>query len=167
MPPATRAAEAKTVGAGKAIVVGIVGSAHLEAIAALYAGAGGFLDEVDDVLVAPLASKDGSYGVRRAILERLLLLRSPVEVVEEAVAVLGEVTLQHLVAYEATHEVYASCRMLLACLPQEQLASVVGGRAGADMWATLAPLRAVRPANGGPGWSDEVLSQLRALTPNL
>ena len=32
-----------------------------------------------------------------------------------------------------------------------------------DMWDLLAPLRAVRPANGGPGFDEELVLELRTL----
>ncbi len=148
-------------------MVGVVGSAHLDAVCRLFESASGFMDEVDDLLAAPAAVEDASLGTRRAILERLLSLRCPPEVAAEAVGTLGELSFAHAAAYEDTHEVYGSARMLLACLPREQLPAICGARDGADMWALLQPLRDARPANGGAGWSDAALASLRALTPKL
>jgi|APGre2960657444_1045066.scaffolds.fasta_scaffold00830_11 hypothetical protein len=164
--------EARNVAAnaeGKA-VVGIVGSAHLEAVARMFKTAGGFLDDVEELLTLPEAppSEDGSYGARRAILERLLSLRCPPEVAAEAVAALGELSFRHAAAYECTHQLYGSSRMLLAALPHEQLPMVVSSaKGGPQMWDLLQPLRACRPVHGGAGWSNEALDMLNALTPQL
>ena len=49
-------------------------------------------------------------------------------------------------------------------LDAAQLARVAcGAPRGDDLFVRLAPLRALRPANGGPGHSAEALAQLRAL----
>lgn len=153
--------EAKAAGAGKS-VVGIVGSAHLAAVASLFM-ARAEPPDLDALQTTPAAPTSADFGVRRAILERLLGLRCPPEVVEEAMEVLGPVPAEHAEAYEATSEVYGSCRMLLAMLDREQLARVAGGVKGVDMYDVLAPLRALRPAQGGPGWTAEAVEQLREL----
>lgn len=71
---------------------------------------------------------------------------------------------QHVEAYEWTSEIYQSMRMQLAALPEPLLRQVCSTAPGAeDMLAVLAPLRAVRPMNGGPGWNEELGVQLRQL----
>ena len=59
-------------------------------------------------------------------------------------------------------EVYGSTRMLLACLPRQELDSVCSG-CGCDMWEVLAPMRAARPVNGGPGCDMELALDLQML----
>ncbi len=66
-------------------------------------------------------------------------------------------------AYAYVSEIYGATRMLLACLPQELLAQVVGSYGGSEFSDLLAPLRDVRLVAGGPGWSHEVWSDLVAL----
>jgi hypothetical protein len=157
--------QARAAGAGKAIV-GVLGSAHLSAVAAMFASKRE-LPDLGPLLAPPPASasgEDASYGVRRAILERLLALRCPPEVAEEATVALGPLPAQHVGTFEATSEVYGSCRMMLATLDREQLARVACGAGGSDLFETLAPIRALRPSLGGPGCSEDVLQQLRAHT---
>ena len=159
--------EAKAVGEGQH-VVGIVGSAHVDAIAALHAAASPALDDVASLLHAPEVQEDPTYGCRRAIMERLLLLRCPPEMVAAAQEDLGEVGFSQAPSYEDTHECYASSRMLLACLTKEQLAAVASVRRGQpEFWEVLQPLRNVRPSLGGTGYSDQALDMLRKLTPVL
>ena len=154
--------EAKAAGAGKS-VVGVIGSAHLSSVAAMFMSRAE-LPELCTLQESMTAPSSADYGMRRAILERLLGLRCPPEVVEEAMVVLGPVPAEHVAAYEATSEVYSSCRMLLAMLDREQLARVAAGpKGGADLYDTLAPLRALRPTLGGQGWSDAAVKELRAL----
>jgi hypothetical protein len=140
----------------------VIGSAHLSSVAAMFMSRAEppDLSTLQQQLAAPSSA---DHGVRRAILERLLGLRCPPEVVEEAMAVLGPVPPEHAAAYEATSEVYSSCRMLLAMLDREQLARVAAGPKGTDLYDQLASLRALRPALGGPGWSDEAVQALRSL----
>ncbi len=59
-------------------------------------------------------------------------------------------------------EVYGSTRMLLACLPRQELGSVCSG-CGCDMWEVLARVRAARPVNGGPGCDMELALDLQML----
>ena len=160
--------EARAVGEGST-VVGIVGSAHLDAIAALHASSSASLDDIGQLLHAPELQEDPTYGCRRAIMERLLLLRCPPEMAAQAQEDLGEMSFSQAPSYEDTHECYASSsRMLLACLSPEQLAAVVSARKGEKpFWEVLSPLRAVRPSLGGAGFSQQALDMLRGLTPEL
>lgn len=156
-------AEARAAGAGKAIV-GVVGSAHLGAVSSMFM-ARNEPPNLTPLLAAPTdaSADDPTYGVRRALLERLLALRCPHEVAEEAAAVLGPVPASHVASYEATLEVYGTPRMMLATLDREQLGRVACGARGVDLYELLAPVRALRPSLGGAGHSPEVLQQLRAL----
>ena len=153
--------EAKAAGAGNS-VVGVIGSAHLRAVASMFMSRAE-LPDLTALQQQPAAPSFADYGVRRAIMERLLGLRCPPEVVEEAIAVLGPVPAEHVAAYEATSELYSSCRMLLAMLDREQLARVARGPEGTELFDVLAPLRALRPALGGPGWSEAAVQTLRGL----
>ena len=153
--------EAKAAGAGKS-VVGVIGSAHLKSVASMFMSRAE-LPDLSELEQQPVAPSSADYGVRRAILERLIGLRCPPEVVEEVMEVLGPVPAEHVAAYEATSELYSSCRMLLAMLDREQLARVACSPKGTELFDLLAPLRALRPAMGGPGWSDAAVQTLRSL----
>ena len=61
-----------------------------------------------------------------------------------------------------TMEIYGSTRMLLAVLPLSELEAVCSGWS-CDMWDVLAPLREVRPVNGGSGCEVELALDLRML----
>jgi hypothetical protein len=153
-------AEARAAGAGRS-VVGIVGSAHLQEVCRLFRETGGFSDDVDHLMTLP-PPPTGSRGVRRALLERLLCLRVPAEVVAEAETALGPIPVEDHADFLATRELYGSPRMLLAMLSREELPSVAMGRGGTDLWALLQPLRDARPVNGGAGFSDAALALARA-----
>ena len=153
-------AEARAAGAGRS-VVGILGSAHLAEVCRLFRESGGFSDDVDHLLTSP-PPPAGARGVRRALLERLLCLRVPEEVVAEAEAALGAVPVEDQADFMATRELYGSPRMLLAMLSKEDLPSVAMGRGGTDLWALLQPLRDARPVNGGAGFSAAALALARA-----
>lgn len=61
-----------------------------------------------------------------------------------------------------TTEIYGSTRMLLACLPPDELEAVCCGW-NCDMRDVLQPLVAVRPVNGGPGCDVELALDLQML----
>ena len=50
----------------------------------------------------------------------------------------------------------------MAVLSRELLAETCQGR-DCDMWEVLAPLRALRPVNGGPGYNTDEIMKLRTL----
>uniref|UniRef100_A0A061RTP9 Uncharacterized protein n=1 Tax=Tetraselmis sp. GSL018 TaxID=582737 RepID=A0A061RTP9_9CHLO len=52
--------------------------------------------------------------------------------------------------------------MLLASVPRDVLDEVCVARSG-SMWDTLAPVRAMRPVNGGAGFDRHELERLRGL----
>ena len=100
--------------------------------------------------------------MHRALAESVLALRAPWQVVAELQQVLGPVPESDQEAYEATAEIYGTCRMLLAPLDRELLSKVVTG-VGGEFWELLEPLRLVRPINGGPGYDLDLLQELRGL----
>lgn len=79
-----------------------------------------------------------------------------------------------------SREIYGTFRMRLAALPIEVLDGVVSAWPGEDAprgdelpaeatsaWGLLAPLRALRPTYGGPGWSAAIGMELRQLNYEL
>lgn len=62
----------------------------------------------------------------------------------------------------SAQEIYGTTRMLLSCLPRDELELVCGGWE-CNMWEVLAPLRAVRPVNSGPGCDIELALDLQML----
>lgn len=143
-----------------ASIVGIVGSAHLEALAASFAAAQE-PPEPGPLLTAPLPPDPAGLGARQALLERLLALRCPAEALTETLAGMRELPEGEAATYAAVREVYGSARMLLAVLPPEELARVASGLGGSDFYAQLAPLRALRFLHGGPGFSSAAIDELR------
>lgn len=101
-------------------------------------------------------------GVRRALLECVMASRTSEAVVADMVRSLGPIDEAHREAYEATHEVYGTCRMQLACMERSMLERVTSGYE-CDFWGVLEPVRRVRPSNGGPGWTAELVDELRGL----
>ncbi|MEW5300245.1 MAG: hypothetical protein WDW36_003187 [Sanguina aurantia] len=105
-------------------------------------------------------------GLRRGLLASMMRLSVNQQVMEDMDCVLGPVPERHRLAYDAVNEVYGSPRMKLACLPAALLAQVVTGH-GCDMEEVLQPMRDVRPSNGGPGFSEEMVTYVRALNYDL
>ena len=69
-----------------------------------------------------------------------------------------------IIAFNATSEIYGAPRMLLAAAAEADEAAfdaAVGSAKGVDFKKELEPMRAVRPANGGVGWSEEAIVWLR------
>ncbi|KAK9818007.1 hypothetical protein WJX72_005637 [[Myrmecia] bisecta] len=116
----------------------------------------GFIDKDGESAAAVEA------GVHRGLLEALMRLKCVPQVIEDMDRVLGPVPNDQREAYEGCLEVYGSPRMLMAVLSQEQLSHICRGL-GMDYWDVLEPLRAVRPVNGGPGFSMDLVMQLRML----
>lgn len=159
---ATLLAEASAAEAGSTIV-GLLGGAHFEAVSELFAQRADAAD-VAPLLVDPEPSSPvADLGVRRAIMERLLLLRAPEEAVAELLASLEELPFNQVAPYEAALETYSSWRMLLACLTPSELANVASSAKGVDLFRSLQPVRDCRPSLGGRGWSDEALTLLRSI----
>lgn len=93
-------------------------------------------------------------------------LRVTSAVLSDMARTLGPVPTEHEAAYAAVAEMYGTCRMLLAPLDRKLLGEVVGGCA-CDFYDLLEPLRRVRPVNGGKGWDDDLLVELRELNFDL
>ena len=142
-----------------ASIVGIVGSAHLEALSAAFAAAQQPLDP-SLLLTAPPPPDASGLGARQALLERLLALRCPAEALTETLAGMAELPEVEAATFAAVREVYGSARMLLAVLPPEQLARIACGL-GSDFYAQLAPLRELRFLRGGPGFTSAAIDELR------
>ncbi len=79
---------------------------------------------------------------------------------------LGPVPSNQQQAVEAIEEIYGSSRMMLATLPRELLAKVCIGL-NCDMYDVLEPFRSTRPINGGPAYSDELVTLVRSLNFDL
>lgn len=75
---------------------------------------------------------------------------------------LGPVPDAHAAAYQMTAEIYGTSRMLLAVLERDLLYQVVCDFQ-TDFHALLQPVRQVRPVQGGPGYSESLLTDLRCL----
>jgi len=114
----------------------------------------------------PSAAEKPNAGVKRALLECALRLYCRPEVLADMQVVLGPVPGDEMEAYSLTHELYGTPRMLMAVLPEELLTQVCCGL-NTDLWALLAPLRALRPVNGGPGFDTEEIMKLRMLNYQL
>eukprot|EP00873_Tetraselmis_striata_P027661 jgi/Tetstr1/447925/TSEL_035233.t2 len=126
------------------------------------------VEEEEEVCSKPSSSDatQPSAGVKRALLECAVRLYCPPAVVADLQNVLGPVPPEEEEAYSLTHELYGSPRMLMAVLPEELLPQVCAGL-NTDMWQLLAPLRALRPVNGGPGYDIEEVKKLRTLNYQL
>jgi alkylhydroperoxidase family enzyme len=113
---------------------------------------------------APAAPPAGA-GARRGLLDAVLALSVTQDVLMDADAHLPAVPEEEEEARALAFEFYSARRTQLAALPRELLARVAscarGCEEGADMWEVLAPLRAVRPVNGGLGYDEALVVQLR------
>jgi hypothetical protein len=108
------------------------------------------------------AASPEQEGVRRALLEAVVRLSCARVIVDDLAACLGALPREALAAYAWTRELYGTTRMLLACLPKEELPKLARGWR-CDLWEELAPVRAARPINGGPGCDQDLVMQLRTL----
>ncbi|KAL4449447.1 hypothetical protein ABPG77_007091 [Micractinium sp. CCAP 211/92] len=147
-------------------VVGVVGASHLSGMQRLW-DSGGWRQMVAGGLLEaprgpPVPESPDATGVRRALLDGVIRLSCRTDVQQDVRRVLGPVPPGSLEAYSLAHELYGTTRMLLAVLEREQLAEVCQGWR-CDMWDVLAPVRAVRPVNGGPGFDKELVLDLRTL----
>lgn len=109
-----------------------------------------------------MQSRSLNAGVRRALLECVMAARTSEAVVADMARCLGPIDEAHREAYEAMHEVYGTCRMQLACMDRAMLERIASGYE-CDFWQVLEPVRRVRPSNGGPGWTAELVEELRGL----
>ncbi|GBF99338.1 hypothetical protein Rsub_11750 [Raphidocelis subcapitata] len=165
------AAGAAEGGGGVALVVG---SAHLPGIRALWES-GEWRATVAAPAVAsspllaapPLGPAEASApgaGARRGMLDALMLLSVPEEVLRDMDLYLPPVPEDQELERQYAFELYSSQRMQLATLPPQLLERVVSGPAkGERFGGVLEPLRRLRPVNGGPGWDEDAVLEIRAL----
>ncbi|GIM17301.1 hypothetical protein Vretimale_19829, partial [Volvox reticuliferus] len=83
-------------------------------------------------------------------------------VISDLESVLGPVPERQMQSYTSIQEVYGAPRMQLASLPRDMLKKLVEGL-GCDFYEVLQPLRDIRPLNGGPGYSDDMVMYVRGL----
>jgi hypothetical protein len=155
-------------------VVAVVGSDHLLGVERRWAemvASGGkskaSAEEIEQLMTAPETTRE-NIGARLAIMQRLLGLRCTESLVADAFEALDADmnTLEgdEIIAFNATSEIYGAPRMLLAAAAEADDAAfdaAVGSATGVDFKKELEPMRAVRPANGGVGWSEEAIVWLR------
>jgi len=159
-------------------VVLVVGAGHLPGIKYLWNGGRwremvGSPDLTTSAIMSTQPSRRGARvvghmedaratGLRRGLLLALMRMCVTAEVMEDMDTVLGAVPDAQMPAVEAISEIYGSTRTMLACLPRDLLAQVCSGYK-CDMYEALEPLRALRPMNGGPGYSEEMVQYVRSL----
>lgn len=147
------------------LVVGVVGSSHVSGMSRLWRS-GEWRDIADRATLAPTKSikeeEPSQFGVRRALFDGVIRLTCRPDVSYDAAQTLGLPPTASMPAYEMTGEIYGTTRMLLATLDKDQLAEVCGGWQ-CDPWEILEPVRNVRPCNGGIGYDNELVMQLRML----
>jgi len=152
-------------GAG-ATVVGVVGSSHLGGMRRLWATDGWREVLASGALELPKDCGEGEsseqIGVRRALFDGVIRLTCRNDVTNDIYETLGPPPEESFDVYDLTHELYGSSRMLLATLGKDQLEEVCQGWR-CDMWEVLAPLRDIRPVNGGRGYDEELVMQIRQL----
>ncbi|KAG2451634.1 hypothetical protein HYH02_003414 [Chlamydomonas schloesseri] len=156
----------------------VVGSAHLAGLKSLWEsgkwrellGIGAAPEsplQASELLSAPplpTPESDPKYGLRRGLMESMMRLNVTREVLKDVETVLGPVPERQAVAAEAVKEVYGSPRMQLASLPKELLGKlIVGLPRGSDFQEVLQTLRDIRPMNGGPGYSEDMVMYVRGL----
>lgn len=147
------------------LVVGVVGSSHVPGMSRLWnEGIWQHIAEQASEMPDVKAEDEEprSFGIRRALFDGVIRLTCRPDVSYDAAMTLGPPPAASMDAYELTSELYGSTRMLLATLDREQLKTVCSGWR-CDPWEFLEPLRNVRPSNGGPGYDEELVMQLRTL----
>ncbi|GIL90740.1 hypothetical protein Vretimale_19829 [Volvox reticuliferus] len=154
----------------------VVGSAHLAGVEYLWrsgrwrevVGSGGANHPLSasQLLATPRSSSDThddpQHGLRRGLMEAMLRLSVTKEVISDLESVLGPVPERQMQSYTSIQEVYGAPRMQLASLPRDMLKKLVEGL-GCDFYEVLQPLRDIRPLNGGPGYSDDMVMYVRGL----
>ena len=145
------------------VVVGVFGAEHiLRAKEMLETRAfEAVLSRKDTQAPDPVAADQGpEYGLKRALMTAFLnqVGTSARETMEQT---LGPLPAHCMPAYQQAMETYGSVRMLLACIDRPLLEQICCG-VGCDVYDAFADVRAVRPVNGGRGYSDEVLALLKA-----
>jgi len=143
-----------------AVVVGVVGAEHVLRIRSMLE-TGDYARILQRKRDRPTdgAGEAAAPGVKRALLTAVMAMVG--ESARQAMeATLGPVPPEHEAEYRATREVYGSVRMLLAALDPDLLDQVCCGLDG-RAFDHFAAFRAVRPLNGGAGYSDATLGAVR------
>lgn len=147
------------------LVVGVVGSSHVPGMSRLWKD-DNWRTIAEHAMETPKAEFEDedarSFGIRRALFDGVIRLTCRPDVSYDAAMTLGPPPAASMDAYELTSELYGSTRMLLATLNREQLKKVCSGWR-CDPWEFLEPLRNVRPSNGGSGYDEDLVMQLRTL----
>lgn len=148
-------------------VVGVVGASHLAGMRHLWesgrwAAMADSVTRMPDVAAVQAAESPERLAVRWALFRAVLRLTCRPDVIRDVRAVVGPVPPALKATYCLAAELYGSSRMLLAVLNRDQLGEVCQGWR-CDFYEVLAPLRAVRPINGGPGFDEELVLALRTL----
>ncbi|KAF6258087.1 hypothetical protein COO60DRAFT_1460861 [Scenedesmus sp. NREL 46B-D3] len=169
-------------GAPQPAVALVVGSAHLPGLEELWNnsawqglvgpdGLSSSSSSSSPVMQAPrvdhVAMQQPGAGAKRGLLEAVLQLSVPPEVLQDVQDVLPPVPDDQAEARQITHEIYSTFRMQLAALPEPLLQQVCGSVKGCTLQELVQPLRAIRPVNGGQGWDMAVVMQLRTLNFDL
>jgi hypothetical protein len=106
-------------------------------------------------------------GAKRGMLDAVMSLSVTQEVLQDLDSHLPPVPEDQDEERQLAFEFFSAQRTQLAALPREMLDRVCGCvrgcESGESMWDVLAPVRAVRPVNGGNGWDEEVVVALRGL----
>lgn len=120
-------------------------------------------DAVKRAVAAAAEAGAADLGLRRGLVEALLRLQCTSEILADLDLVLPPVPEgESQQVKDMVAEIWGTMRMQLACLPPDMLQQVVAGN-NCDFSELLAPLRALRPLNKGPGYDQEIMMALRAL----
>ena len=149
-------------------VVAVIGVDHVEGVTRIYKDTFASAENearAEELCVVPDASADAP-GVRIALAQRLMGLRCPPALVDDVERTLSSdvqnLNANDMIEFELASEVYGSSRMLMACVEDKEVLDAVVGGFNCDFSEdVLAPIRAVRPLNGGKGYSDDVINTLR------
>lgn len=151
-----------------ACVVGVVGMGHLEGMEDLwktreYIDVVAQLSKERDPVESNRLESEEEVGLRRALFDGIIRLTCRPDVIYDVESSLSAYGGASSSAYELTRELYGSCRMLLASLESpEELAAVCRGWK-CDMWEVLEPVRSLKPSQGGKGYSEDLVLELRSL----
>jgi hypothetical protein len=156
------------VAAGEGVVA-VIGVDHIEGVSRIYKDKFASAEneaKAEEVSIVPEGVPDAP-GVRIALAQRLMGLRCPPALVDDVMRTLStdvqSLSASDLADFELVSEVYGSARMLMACVEdKEVLDAVIGGFKCDFSDVALEPLRAIRPSNGGRGYSDDVVNALRS-----
>lgn len=152
---------------------GVVGAEHVNAMVEMWNSRKfeEILEKAEERRLALQKKKDlnlieENSGIKYALLESLVTQSASEQVLVDLKNELGEVPEKYQNDYWFTTEMYASTRMLLACLPEDELKQVCCGWR-CDMWEVLEKYRAARPCNGATAVDLDIITELRGLEINI